>query len=202
VSSDQRSSLLEILDDAVYTSVAGELADVEHSVAPECADADAILRAAQDKTAVYSFAGPLRAGAVLADAPADAMRALQQFGERVGLAFQLVDDLVGAFGSPAQAGREAGADLREAKRTPLVALARETAEWPRVSNALALAHTGPLAVREAQDVLDRSGARTRLRTLVDETLAHADAEVEKSSLPPAVQDLLLSLTATLPRRIP
>ncbi|KRA23756.1 geranylgeranyl pyrophosphate synthase [Microbacterium sp. Root61] len=197
-----RPALLDLLDDAVFTSVAGELADVENSISAECATSEATLSAARDKTAVYSFAAPLRAGAVLANAPADSMPVLQRIGERIGLAFQLVDDLVGAFGTRIEAGREEGADLREAKRTPLVALARETAEWARVSEALALAHTGPIAVREAQQLLDRSGARDQLRLLIEDTLSQADADAEASDLPLAVRDLLHSLTATLPERIP
>jgi geranylgeranyl diphosphate synthase type II len=197
-----RAQLMELLDDAVFVTVAGELADVEHAVAGDCADAEAILAAAHDKTAVYSFSAPLRAGAVLAGAAPEALAALESFGGRLGLAFQLVDDLIGAFGTAEQAGRAAGGDLREAKRTPLVALARETPDWSLVDSALALARTGPIAVREAQRVLDESGARARLVAVIHDTLGMARREAAASVLPSDVRELLGRLTTTVARRMP
>lgn len=197
-----RERLLALLDDAVFVSAAGELADVEHSVAAELADAEAILDATFNKTAVYSFSAPLAAGGVLAGAPEDSLAVLDHAGGRLGLAFQLVDDLIGAFGSQEQAGRAAGGDLRESKRTPLVALARRTASWARVHDAIALAHTGPIAVREAQRALEESGARARMRQVIDETLDEVRAAARHRSLPPAAGSLLDELAQAVERRVP
>lgn len=197
-----RATLLDIVDDAIFVSVAGELADVENAVVEEFADADDILHASHNKTAVYSFGAPLRAGAVLAGAHDDVHVALQAFGSRLGLAFQLIDDAIGAFGSRAQAGRDEGSDLREAKRTPLVALARESATWSQVSDALAVAHTGPIAVREAQRMLHESGARSRLIALVDDTLAEARRQAAAPVLPERVRAMLLGLTDAVEERMP
>ncbi|KAA9110277.1 polyprenyl synthetase family protein [Microbacterium rhizomatis] len=197
-----RGELMDLLDDAVFVSVAGELADVEHAVAWDHADSDAILAAAHDKTAVYSFSAPLRAGGALAGASPEALAALERFGGRLGLAFQLVDDLIGAFGTSSQAGRATGGDLREAKRTPLVAMARDTPSWHLVNDALALAHTGPIAVREAQRILDESGARERLVDVIDETLASAREEASSAALPAEVCGLLRSLTTMVAGRMP
>ena len=198
----QREELLGLLDDAVLISAAGELADVEHAVAQDCADPDALLAAAHNKTAVYSFTAPLCAGAVLAGASAPVIAALERAGGRLGLAFQLADDLIGAFGSSAQAGRAEGGDLREAKRTPLIALARESASWDRVSDALAVAHTGPIAVREAQEALDESGARIRLLALVDRTLAEARDAASDPALPAAARELVADLAHAIAERVP
>ncbi len=197
-----RERLLGFLDDAIYVSAAGELADVEHSVTAASAESDAILGAAFNKTAVYSFRAPLAAGAVLAGADEDAVAVLEVAGGDLGLAFQLVDDLIGAFGSDEQAGREAGGDLRESKQTPLVALARDTASWPRVSDALALAHTGPIAVREAQRILEESGARDGLRELIATTLARVRFTADDPSLPLPAGDLLRVLASRVEERVP
>ena len=113
-----RGRLFDLLDDAVFVSAAGELADVENSVAGDVAEPGAILDATFNKTAVYSFSAPLEAGAVLAGAPRRGALVLHGAGGRLGLAYQLVDDLIGAFGSNAQAGREAGGDLREVEADP------------------------------------------------------------------------------------
>lgn len=198
-----RAELLSLVDDAVVVSAVGELADVENAViAGAGVAAEAILVATANKTAVYSFSAPLEAGAVLAGAPAAERDALRGFGERLGLAFQLVDDLIGAFGPASLAGKPEGGDLREAKRTPLIALARESERWPEVSDALAQAHTGPVAVRAAQRALAASGARQRLELLVGETLDEARDIAGSSSLPGATRAMLSDLVDTVRRRVP
>ncbi|MEV8368796.1 polyprenyl synthetase family protein [Microbacterium sp. NPDC064584] len=197
-----RAGLFGLLDDAIYVSAAGELADVENAVTPDYAEAEAIFDATFNKTAVYSFSAPLCAGALLAGATPDAIAALDAEGGRLGLAFQLVDDMIGAFGSAAQAGRDEGGDLRESKRTPLIALARESTTWSRVNDALAVAHTGPIAVREAQRALEESGARASLRSLIDDTLGSVRSAVEDPSFPTCARPLILGLADRIEERIP
>lgn len=200
---ERRVDLLDLVDEAVLVSAAGELADVEHSVVAEFGiEADAILLATANKTAVYSFSAPLEAGAVLAGAADSARSALRRVGQQLGLAYQLVDDLIGAFGTAEVAGRDEGADLREAKRTPLIALARESENWPDVSDALAQARTGPVAVRAAQHALAASGARARLERLVEATLDDAHAVASDALLPDAARGLLFDLVAAVRERMP
>lgn len=200
VSPARKEQLLALIDDAVLISAAGELADVEHAVIPSDPVTAELIVTAHDKTAVYSFTAPLCAGALLAGADAEQLTALRAAGGELGLAFQLVDDLIGAFGTSEQAGRAEGVDLREAKLTPLVALARESADWPRVTAALAEAWTGPVAVRAAQQALEASGARGRLRLLVDDVLA--DAVAHGDTLPEGPRALIRGLAADVEKRVP
>ncbi|WP_314501635.1 polyprenyl synthetase family protein [uncultured Microbacterium sp.] len=202
VSPRVREGLFGLLDDAIYVSAAGELADVENAVMPDYAEAEAILDATFNKTAVYSFSAPLCAGALLAGASDDAIAALDAQGGRLGLAFQLVDDLIGAFGSAAQAGRDEGGDLRESKRTPLIALARQTPTWSRVNDALAVAHTGPIAVREAQLALEESGARRSLRALIGDTLESVRTAAKSPTFPLPARPLICELADRVEERIP
>jgi geranylgeranyl diphosphate synthase type II len=71
-----RSHLMEILDDAVFASAAGELIDVEFSLTADVPSVEEILRMERLKTAVYSFEAPLQAGAVLAGARPEVVAAL------------------------------------------------------------------------------------------------------------------------------
>jgi geranylgeranyl diphosphate synthase type I len=80
-------------------------------------------RVAALKTAAYTVERPLHLGAALAGAPADVIGCLREFGHDIGVAFQLRDDLIGMFGDPAVTGKPVGEDLREGKRTPLMAIA-------------------------------------------------------------------------------
>jgi geranylgeranyl diphosphate synthase type II len=197
-----RSDLLRLIEDAVLVSAAGELADVENAVSAGEVDAATILRTTHDKTAVYSFSAPLEAGAALAGADGPLRAAMERFGERLGLAYQLVDDLIGAFGSSEQSGKGEGSDLREAKKTHLIVLARESESWPDVSEALSLAHTGPVAIRAAQRALSESGARARLEELIRDTLDEARAIVSASTLPHECKAMLYGLVDAVQGRVP
>ncbi|MCT9820428.1 polyprenyl synthetase family protein [Microbacterium sp. W1N] len=196
----ERATVLDILDEAVLVSAVGELADVENAAGSDVPDETILLGAAHDKTAVYSFRAPLQAGAALAGASAADQAALAAASAQLGLAFQLVDDLIGTFGTRAQAGRSPGADLREGKRTPLIAFARATQAWPEVSSALAVAHTGPIAVRRAQRELTASGARTRMVDLITDTLD--EAHHQAAALPPGARELLDTIAVAIRKRIP
>lgn len=77
------------------------------------------------KSAKYSIEAPLAIGATLGGATPAQLTALRDFGLPLGIAFQLRDDVLGVFGDPAVTGKPSGDDLREGKRTVLVALARK-----------------------------------------------------------------------------
>ncbi|MFT4219369.1 MAG: polyprenyl synthetase family protein [Microbacterium sp.] len=95
------------------------------ATAPDDSHAKRALRVALSKSARYSVQQPLLLGAALAGADEEQRSALAAFGEPLGLAFQLRDDVLGVFGDAAVTGKPAGDDLREGKRTVLIALTRE-----------------------------------------------------------------------------
>lgn len=92
---------------------------------PDERHAERALRVASLKSARYSIQQPLAIGAALAGADAAQQAALAAFGHPVGMAFQLRDDVLGVFGDEAATGKPSGDDLREGKRTVLIAYARE-----------------------------------------------------------------------------
>ncbi|MGN6753380.1 MAG: polyprenyl synthetase family protein [Intrasporangium sp.] len=106
--------------------IAGQAADLafesREDVTPE-----ECLRMEADKTGAL-LACSCSIGPMLADAPARYAAALAEFGERVGLAFQLDDDLLGIWGAPERTGKPVLSDLRSRKKTaPVVAaLASDT----------------------------------------------------------------------------
>ena len=74
------------------------------------------------KSAKYSVVQPLLLGGTLAGASDELLSTYDAYGRALGEAFQLRDDVLGVFGDPAATGKPAGDDLREGKRTVLVAL--------------------------------------------------------------------------------
>lgn len=80
------------------------------------------------KAAGYTVQRPLQIGAALAGADQRQLAAYSAYGLPLGEAFQLRDDLLGVFGDPEETGKPAGDDLREGKRTVLIAMALERAD--------------------------------------------------------------------------
>ena len=107
----------------------GQFLDVLHQ-----ANGDPTARGALQidrfKTAAYTVERPLHLGAAVAGAGQELVAAYRRFGADIGIAFQLRDDLLGVFGDPAVTGKPAGDDLREGKRTLLLAIAMERADEP------------------------------------------------------------------------
>ncbi|MEV8021424.1 polyprenyl synthetase family protein [Streptomyces sp. NPDC086554] len=89
---------------------------------------EAALRVNQYKTASYTVERPLQFGAAIAGAGPELMATYRAFGADIGIAFQLRDDLLGVFGDPKVTGKPSGDDLREGKRTVLLATALECAD--------------------------------------------------------------------------
>ena len=115
----------------------GQLLDITGEVTGDESEQTA-LRIDRYKTAAYTIERPLHLGAALADADPDLIAAYRGFGTDIGIAFQLRDDLLGVFGDPAVTGKPSGDDLRDGKRTVLVALAlrRADATDPAVATLL------------------------------------------------------------------
>jgi geranylgeranyl diphosphate synthase, type I len=113
-----------VYDNMRQLVMAGQYLDVLVQAKGDFSSADA-LRVAEFKTSKYTVEGPLHFGAAAAGAGTETFRALTAYGLPLGEAFQLRDDVLGVFGDPARTGKPAGDDLREGKRTLLVALAME-----------------------------------------------------------------------------
>lgn len=106
------------LTDALFCEGGGELLDVE-SILGSIADSSP-EKIARYKTASYSFEYPLLSGAYLAGASESELTLLQLFGEKVGITFQIIDDILGVFGDTNKTGKPNDSDIKEKKRTALI----------------------------------------------------------------------------------
>ncbi|GAA0270496.1 polyprenyl synthetase family protein [Streptomyces polychromogenes] len=155
------------------------------------------LRIARYKTATYTVQRPLHIGATLAGAPAELLEGLSAYAVPTGEAFQLRDDLLGAFGDPGRTGKSAWEDLRDGKHTVLVALARERAT-PAQAHVLETLLGAPAldedGVRQLRRVLVDSGARAEVERLIAERRAQAFDALQAMALPGPVAEELACLT--------
>jgi len=149
------------------------------------------------KSGRYTVTGPLRLGAALAGLP-ELPPGLARYGDLVGEAFQLSDDLLGAFGDPQRTGKPVGDDLASGKPTQLLAYAAEMLP-ARGQALLALAGTAaitPLNILELTSELIRCGAKDRVERQVRDNVEDACALVDGAALPPRVAAALRGLART------
>jgi len=196
-----RSRLLEILDDAVFASAAGELLDVELSLRPDVPIVEEILTMERLKTAVYSFEGPLQAGAVLAGADEAIVSILGDFGRDIGVTYQVVDDLLGVFGNEEQTGKTTLGDLREGKRTVLIAYAAGTPEWPEIAALVGKADLGRGEAALVRSVLESCGAREFAVSLARQRATEALDRLRDGAVPGRLRAELEPVVDAVLRRV-
>jgi geranylgeranyl diphosphate synthase type I len=135
----------------------------------------AARRVALLKSARYTVTRPLLLGAALAGCPGPS-EALARYGDAVGLAFQMRDDVLGLFGDPAATGKDPADDLREGKRTLLVLRALRLTDGRDhcvLRNALGDADLDAAGARRCRDIVTASGALASIEALIEAERARA-----------------------------
>jgi geranylgeranyl diphosphate synthase type II len=180
---DRRTALLELLDHCVFVTAAGELADVAFSTRVERPSFATAVAMSRNKTASYTFEGPLMAGAILADAPQPVVDGLGSFGRMIGTAFQLRDDLLGVFGEEAVTGKSVMSDLRSRKVTPLMAFAASTDAGPELDRLLGVDPLDELAASAIRTLLIECGARSHIERIIRRHVQDAIEVIDTAPFP-------------------
>lgn len=156
---------------------------------------------ARYKSAKYTVERPLLLGAALADATPEVHAAYSAYGLPLGEAFQLRDDVLGIFGDPAQTGKPAGDDLREGKRTYLVAAALEmvgTVDREVLLDGLGDSDLDDAGVARLRELIGASGAlgraEQRIQELTDTALAALSTVDLDTEAHQALADLAIAAT--------
>ncbi len=156
------------------------------------------------KSGKYTIERPLHLGAVMA-APqraAELLPELSAFGLPLGDAFQMRDDVMGAFGDTAVTGKPVGGDLREGKPTPLMARAVEAASGAQAV-VLALVGNSDLTdadVERVQQVIVDTGALADLEQTIARLTIQAVTAIEVADIAPEARDELVALAAYVSQR--
>ncbi|WP_436491860.1 family 2 encapsulin nanocompartment cargo protein polyprenyl transferase [Actinokineospora sp. HUAS TT18] len=163
-----------ILSAAVLAVQEGQAADLAFEKRKDVTLAECV-RMAEGKTgALLGCATAI--GALIGGGTPDQVAHLRRFGDRVGLAFQLVDDLLGIWGDPSATGKPVYADLDSRKKSlPVVAALQSDTQAARDLAAIYYRRT-PLSAADlvrAAELIDRAGARTWAQSHADEVLTDA-----------------------------
>jgi geranylgeranyl diphosphate synthase type I len=149
--------------------MAGQYLDLRLAASEEATEADA-LRVALLKSGRYTVTRPLQLGAALGGSDPALDAALVGYGDAIGLAFQLRDDVLGLYGDPGATGKGALDDLREGKRTLLVlrALDRATsAQRAVLAGLLGKADLDESDADRAREIVRDCGALASVEQLLD-----------------------------------
>jgi geranylgeranyl diphosphate synthase type I len=180
----------------------GQYLDV-HAQATRDTTVERAIKVARFKSAKYTVERPLLLGAALAGAAPVVAAAYSGFGLPLGEAFQLRDDVLGLFGDPAVTGKPAGDDLREGKRTYLVAAAFEAA-GPAARAVLAARLGDPdldrAGVDALREIITDSGALACTERRIAELTGAALAELASVPLDPVGAGALRDLAAAATTR--
>ena len=167
----------------------GQFLDVIAQSAPESHDLEQALeranRIVEFKTNRYTVQRPLQFGAALGGATAVQLDQLAAFASPIGRAFQFRDDLLGVFGDQQLTGKPAGDDLREGKRTVLVAHAlakASAAASAELESMLGNEALDAAQVERAREIIVTSGARDAVENTIEAGYAQAMDALSKADV--------------------
>jgi geranylgeranyl diphosphate synthase type I len=193
---------LEIQADMIRDTGLGQVLDLYSEALHEWSE-DMVLKVQKYKTARYTLEGPLHIGAALKGASTKQMDVLSRYAIPVGVAFQIIDDILGFYGDPKRGGKEDLADIKEGKRTLLIVKARELVSdevWSKIEAALG---NEDLTVEEAEEVrsiIRQCGSEKYSRDAASELSESGIRAIEDSALDPYVKGFLKDMASYLLKR--
>lgn len=191
----------------VFDQMRTEVTVGQYLDVPTQATADTSLeragKVARYKSAKYTVERPLLLGAALAGGGPDVFAAYAAFGLPLGEAFQLRDDVLGVFGDPAQTGKPAGDDLREGKRTYLVAAAfaaLDGAARAELDTALGDQALDDAGVERLRAIIRDSGALAATEKRIDILNGEALEALRQAPIEDEARSVLSALAEAATRR--
>jgi geranylgeranyl diphosphate synthase type II len=161
---------------------------------------DAYIHMITLKTSVL-LAASLEMGAILGGATPGNCKHLYEFGKNLGIAFQIQDDYLDAFGDPEKFGKEVGGDIRQNKKTFLLLHALEVATPDqRAKLDTLLASNGPEKVPQVMDIFKACNVDAWAIELKEKYLQMALANLEDIAVTSTRKTALLSLANYLMQR--
>jgi geranylgeranyl diphosphate synthase type I len=198
--SGMQSDALNNIHDIMRTELmAGQFLDVYEQTQKNYS-VERSLKIARYKSGKYSIERPLHYGAALAG-PKNLDTYLDiysEYGLPLGEAFQLRDDLLGVFGDPAETGKPAGDDLREGKRTALIAYAYDRGD--AATKNLIEQKLGTADIDGLADAIESSGAPTHVEDLIEKLAEAALDAVERDELNNEAKTLLIEMVGVVTKR--
>jgi len=199
VSSQTRSIWNEMRVEVNIGQYLDTLGSARRERRPEVAE-----RITRYKTAKYTIERPLHLGALAADVVrGHALSSmLSDYGLPLGAAFQMRDDVLGAFGDPVVTGKPVGDDFREGKPTLLLALtwAQATPQQLKVLDTVGSPTMTHSEIVNVQEVVRDTGALSDIESMIDSLRNDAVSSLVKKSLSGHSYEALVGLADSVTQR--
>ena len=183
LTTEQFARVLPFYNEMRVELMAGQFLDI-HEQTQKDTSVDRSMKIARYKSGKYTIERPLHLGAAMTSSSKEVTDALSAYGLPLGEAFQLRDDLLGVFGDPSVTGKPAGDDLREGKRTVLIAMTHERqspAQLEICKKYFGKPDIDAEGVAILQEIIESTGARAELEAtidrLTDQALTAAQSQV-------------------------
>ena len=179
------------LASATAAMIAGQSRDMAFNERMDVTPEQCLAMEADKTGALLGYASSV--GAVLAGADAEIVGTLENYGSKLGLAFQAADDLLGIWGDPAVTGKPVGNDLRERKKSfpVVVALSQQTAASEELASILTQdAALNEAAIARATELVEQAGGKESATAAAHDYLNQALSCIQTAPLAaPAVEEL-------------
>ena len=206
LSTEQYARMIPLYNEMRVELMAGQFLDI-HEQTQKDTSTDRSLKIARYKSGKYTIERPLHIGAVIGKPDKSdhsaLLDALSRYGLPLGEAFQLRDDMLGIFGDPEVTGKPAGDDLREGKRTVLIAMTLEALD--ETGRAELLAYLGQpdislAKIEELRALITSSGAVEKVENLIEKLTNDSLAAIKDPSIHPSSREFLTYIALSAVKR--
>ena len=187
-------AVLEVWDELRIELNVGQYLDILGTARSDT-DPVAARRIARYKSGKYTIERPLHVGAAIAGRFHELEAQLSAYGDPLGEAFQLRDDILGAFGESTLTGKPVGDDLREGKPTPLLAVASQAADAGQreVLSQIGTLDLDDARIADIQDALRDTGALDVIEADIERLTTDALAAIEVADIDDEARNALIDL---------
>ncbi len=203
ITAQELARVLPTFDEMRVELMAGQFLDI-HEQTQKNTDLGRSMKIARYKSGKYTIERPLHMGAVLSgQSSPELLLALSEYGLPLGEAFQFRDDLLGVFGDPSVTGKPAGDDLREGKRTALIAMtdARCTDAMREESRKyFGKNDLDEKGVAILQEMIESTGAKAELEKMIENLTHRAVQAIDNSAIVDGARNTLTELALIATKR--
>ncbi len=176
--------ILSNFNNTVLTTIKGELIDVilpfqgKYDLLDNNSIEKNIMEIYRLKTSHYTIIGPLSVGLILAGANEDQLKDIEHFGEKVGIAFQIQDDILGIYSE--EMGKVQGSDIREFKQTILYSHILNTEYKSELMKYYGQEDISEENIKKVQELFVESGSYKYAYDKMNEMYDEAELILEKT----------------------
>lgn len=201
-SSKLKIKAINRMNQIIANTIAGETMDVVLGTKKEF-DMDDVFKMQEYKTAKYTIEGPLQLGAILAGASDATVCSVRNFTIPLGIAYQIQDDIIGVFGDEKKTGKPAGADIREGKKTLLVAKVMELADENQkqiLNHALGNSNVNEKEIEEVRKIIISIGSLKFSENKANELMKTSLKYISEMDIEEKHKELFLNLANFMVKR--